>query len=167
MTATDPRDERRVADALDLRFERADVAPGVVARWAVGLAMVSIVAAAVSVWLLVFLRRSEEARDPRRPALYFSEEQRQPQGVRLQSKPFVDLQTLREQERQVLQTYGWVDPAAGVVRIPIEQAMSLYIARQSAAGGPGAVPVDTGVPTDSAPVPPPAGPATAPTGAHP
>ena len=116
----DPKDERKVAEALDLRFERADVVPGVIVRWAIGLGLVSIVAAAVAVWLLVFLRRREESGDPQRPPLYFSAETRQPEGVRLQSKPFDDLRTLREQETEGRGLYGWVDPAAGTVRIPIE-----------------------------------------------
>src|SRR5258706_12059461 len=113
MTATDPHDERRVADALDLRFERADVVPGVVVRWAIGLGLVSVVAGAVCVWLLVFLRGREEAGDPPRPALYFSAEKRQPQGGRLPSKPFLALQTLHEQEREVPQNHRWVGPPAG------------------------------------------------------
>jgi hypothetical protein len=154
MTATDPRDERRIAESLDVRFERSDVAPGVVARWAVGLGLVSIVSAAVAVWLLVFLRRHEEAGDPQRPGLYFSAEQRKPEGVLLQSKPFNDLQTLREQENQVLHSYGWVDTAAGTVHIPIEDAMRLYVARQAAAVlAPAPAAAEARVPTDSAPVP--------------
>ena len=155
MTALDPHDEGKIAEALDVRFERADVVPGVIVRWAIGLGLVSIVSAAVAVWLLVFLRRHEESGDPQRPALFFSTEQRQPGGVRLQSKPFDDLRTLREQEKDVLGSYGWVDPAAGTVHIPIESAMKLYIARQSAAA-PAAAPArdaETQVPTDSAPVP--------------
>ena len=152
MTAVDPKDERTVAQALDVRFERADVVPGVIVRWAIGLAMVSVVAAAVAVWLLVFLRRHEEAGDPQRPALYFSAETRQPEGVRLQSKPFDDLRTLREQEKDVLGSYGWVDPAAGTVRIPIEEAMRLYVARQSAAtAAVPSPPAEGWMPTDSAP----------------
>jgi hypothetical protein len=152
MTAVDPKDERKVAEALDVRFERADVVPGVIVRWAIGLGLVSVVAAAVSVWLLVFLRRHEEAGDPQRPALFFSAETRQPEGVRLQSKPFDDLRTLQEKERQVLESYGWVDPAAGTVRIPIEDAMKLYIARQAAAvPAPAPEAAEARVPTDSAP----------------
>jgi hypothetical protein len=149
----DPRDERQVAAKLDVRFEREDVAAGVVARWAVGLVVMSVVVAALAVWLLVFLRRSEEGRDPERPALYFSSEARQPEGVRLQASPFTDLHALQEQERQILGSYGWVDPAAGTVRIPIEEAMKLYVARQSPGRG-AATAASTG-PTDSAPVPPP------------
>ena len=155
MTTVDPRDEKKIAEALDVRFERADVVPGVIVRWAIGLALVSIVSAAVAVWLLVFLRRHEESGDPQRPALYFSAEKRQPEGVRLQSKPFDDLKTLREQEKEVLGSYGWVDPAAGTVRIPIDSAMKLYVARQSAAvpaPAPAGAP-EARVPTDSAPVP--------------
>ena len=154
MTAVDPRDEGKVAEALDVRFERADVVPGVIVRWAIGLGLVSIVSAAVAVWLLVFLRRHEEAGDPQRPALFFSTEQRQPEGVRLQSKPFDDLRTLREKEKEVLGSYAWVDLAAGTVRIPIDQAMRLYVERQaSAARAASPSPGQTWVPTDAAPVP--------------
>ena len=154
MTAVTPHDERKVAEALDVRFERADVVPGVIVRWAIGLGLVSVISAALAVWLLVFLRHHEEAGDPQRPALYFSAEARQPEGVRLQSKPFDDLHALRENEGRILNSYGWVDPAAGVVHIPIESAMRLYVARQAGAAraaspGPG----ETGVPTDSAPIP--------------
>ncbi|HET6898576.1 MAG TPA: hypothetical protein VFK70_09520, partial [Vicinamibacteria bacterium] len=110
------------------------------------------VAAALGVWLLVFLRRHEEAGDPQRPALYFSGETRQPEGVRLQSKPFDDLDALRAQERRILHSYGWVDPAAGVVHIPIDSAMRLYVARQAgAAPAASPRPAETSVPTDSAP----------------
>jgi hypothetical protein len=150
MTTVDPRDEGKIAESLDVRFERADVVPGVIVRWAIGLALVSIVSAALAVWLLVFLRRHEESGDPQRPALYFAAEKREPEGVRLQSKPFDDLKTLREQEKQVLGSYGWVDPAAGTVRIPIENAMRLYVARQSGAV-PAPAPAEAPAPTDSAP----------------
>jgi hypothetical protein len=138
---TDSRDPRDAAgEEPGVRFERADVDPGVVARWAVALGGVTVVTAAICVWLLVFLRHREEKQDPQRPALYFSEEQRQPEGVRLQWAPFTDLHTLREQEHQVLSTYGWVDQAAGVVHIPIDQAMSLYLQRHAGAGGAAAPP---------------------------
>jgi hypothetical protein len=87
--------------------------------------------------------------------------------VRLQTTPFTDLHALRDQERQILATYGWVDEAAGVVHIPIAEAMRLYVERQAAAepgtaasqaaaaSAHGPLP-DPRTPTDSAPVPSPA-----------
>jgi hypothetical protein len=147
----------------EVRFEHQDVEPGRIARFAIGLGLVTIVTAAVSVWLLLALRRHEESGDPRRPALYFSEERRQPEGVQLQNAPFHDLEVLREHEAQFLHGYGWVDPAAGVVHIPIEQAMRLYVERQARPAAPSAAVSPGpggGIPTDSAPVP-------SPHGAHP
>ena len=48
---------------------------------------------------------------------------REPQGPRLQTQPFKDIYLLRQAEREKLTTYGWVDQSAGVVRIPIEDAL--------------------------------------------
>jgi hypothetical protein len=159
--STGSRDEREIAPGA-LEFEREDVNPGVVAKYAIALGAVSVVVASVCVWLLVFLRRHEASSDPARPALFFSAETRQPEGVRLQTTPFTDIRTLREQERQILGTYGWVDEAAGVVHIPITEAMRIYVERQGGAAPTSALAgSEAGVPTDSAPVPSPAVPVTA------
>jgi len=52
-----------------------------------------------------------------------------PPEPRLQTDPHGDLLKLREAEDHILNSYGWVDRNAGVVRIPIEQAMKLTVAR--------------------------------------
>jgi len=44
---------------------------------------------------------------------------------RVQSRPADDLKSLRAQEDQTLTTYGWVDRANGVVRVPVDVAMKL------------------------------------------
>ncbi len=43
--------------------------------------------------------------------------------------PADDLLAMRQRERSILETYGWVDRAKGIVRIPIDQAMRLTIQR--------------------------------------
>ena len=40
-----------------------------------------------------------------------------------------DMARLRAQEEAVLSTYDWVDRGAGIVRIPIDQAMRLLVER--------------------------------------
>jgi hypothetical protein len=159
-------DERRVAEKLAVRFERQDVGPKLVARAAAGLIVMTVAVAAIAVWLLVFLRQRESAGDPQRPALFYATGERQPEGVRLQTAPVTELQTSRAEELKILNGYGWVDQGTGVVHIPIDQAMRLYVARR--AGSAPAVRTDADsarVPTDAAPVPSPL--AVAPTGAHP
>ena len=44
---------------------------------------------------------------------------------REQPDPLVDLETLRAREDAQLNSYGWVDRNAGVVRIPIDRAIEL------------------------------------------
>jgi hypothetical protein len=47
----------------------------------------------------------------------------------LQETPALDLERFRAKEEETLSTYGWVDRASGVVRIPIERAMEI-VARE-------------------------------------
>jgi hypothetical protein len=48
-----------------------------------------------------------------------------PPEPRLQNTPFDDLKRLRAEEDLLLNSYGWVDRSAGVVRIPIERALEI------------------------------------------
>jgi len=43
----------------------------------------------------------------------------------------VDARQLREQELQMLDSYGWVDRDNGVARIPIDRAMRLMLERDA------------------------------------
>jgi hypothetical protein len=70
---------------------------------------------------------------PRRPGVSqpASAEQADNTGLppppRLQVAPQADLQALRASEDAILNSYGWVDKAGGIVRIPIERAMQLVV----------------------------------------
>ena len=50
-----------------------------------------------------------------------------PPGPRLQTSPGRDLQELRRAEDAQLQSYGWVDRALGIVRMPIDRAMERVV----------------------------------------
>lgn len=50
-----------------------------------------------------------------------------PPEPRLQVLPAQDLQELRDAENALLYSYGWVDRATGVVRMPIPQAIELLV----------------------------------------
>jgi hypothetical protein len=52
-----------------------------------------------------------------------------PPEPRLQVKPADDLVDVRAEEQEKLSSYGWVEPNAGVVRIPVERAMELLAER--------------------------------------
>jgi len=83
----------------------------------------------VLVWLLfVYFSGRESVQVAPAFPLAVGEEQAPPEP-RLQTNPREDLRALRAREDELLTTYGWVDKPAGVVRIPIEEAMKLVLKR--------------------------------------
>lgn len=108
--------------------ERTDAEPRVVLRVLLWL----LVGTALVAFGLVYLTRGlvafERAGDPAGAPLS-QPPGRQPPEPRLQTRPFVDLERQRDEERRLLTSYGWVDEKAGVVRIPIEAAKTLLLSR--------------------------------------
>jgi hypothetical protein len=105
----------------DVRFK-----PLVIA--AVALVTALIVAVIGMERLFVYLSARQAARSEPASPLVASRREAPPEP-RLQTEPLKDLQQLRDHEEAVLGSYGWVDRAAGVVRIPIERAMEITLER--------------------------------------
>jgi hypothetical protein len=92
-----------------------------------------IVAAALvhfSVWLLFMYFSTREAQRvaPQYP-LATGQIERLPPEPRLQTNPREELRDMRAQEDAILGSYAVVDKDAGVVRIPIDEAMKLIVQR--------------------------------------
>jgi hypothetical protein len=112
-----------------VRHETSDVDVKAILTAGAGLAAVGLAVSGV-VWLLVvYLARAGTPAATREFPLAVADEQRLPPEPRLQTNPREDLADLRKAEDQVLESYGWVDKDAGVVRIPIEEAMRLTLER--------------------------------------
>ena len=97
--------------------------------FAAGLTIVLIfVGFLVWVYFQFLAVRANRAVTPEFP-LATTRENQLPPEPRLQTNPRQDLRDLRTQEDQTLDSYGWIDKNAGVVHIPIEQAMKLTLQR--------------------------------------
>ena len=107
-------------------YERTDISPRIVSRFAVGLVIVCIVAAVV-VWMLE--RRLDRAYSYPGTASRTGFPGMVAPQPQLQTNSPEDLRKMRAGEEKILQSYGWVDRKAGVVRIPIERAMELTLER--------------------------------------
>jgi hypothetical protein len=82
------------------------------------------------VWLMFGYFKSRETGSATREfPLAVEQQNRLPPEPRLQTNPRQDLIDMRAKEEAILETYGWVDKAAGVVRIPIGEAMKLTVER--------------------------------------
>ena len=95
--------------------------------FAIGLAGVTIVVLALMWGMGTWFKKAEEAKDPAPSPLAEALADPIPPGPRLQTTPPRDMNELRDQDREVLTTYGWVDQAGGVARIPVDRAMSILL----------------------------------------
>lgn len=95
----------------------------------VAVAAATLVSAVLMWFLFRGLLAREEARDPKPLAIVERTQPPPPPGPRLQVTPEADMAALRAEEGAALAGYGWVDRAAGRVRIPIERAMALVAER--------------------------------------
>ena len=115
--------------------------PGVL-KFLVGLSVaVALIALLVAGLLLYFDARKAREAPPRSP---LATGVRLPPQPRLQGapgsagSPAEDIRRFREQEDQMLDSYGWIDRQNGVIRIPIEQAKKLIEQRGLPVTSPGA-----------------------------
>lgn len=108
--------------------ETRDANTRAVVTFAVGLFLL-IAAAMVLVWVTFNYFVHHQGLGP--PASPFENTRKlPPPGVpALESSPRRDFKDFREQEEELLKTYGWVDRKSGVVRLPIDRAMDLLIQR--------------------------------------
>lgn len=113
----------------DVHHETSDVNIRGILTFVAGLFVFAVVIHVV-VWGLF---RYFEAREKVQPQSVYplaaQQGTRLPPEPRLQTNPREDLRELRAAEDDVLTTYGWVDRNAGIVRIPIDEAMKLVIQR--------------------------------------
>jgi hypothetical protein len=93
--------------------------------FSVGVIVVTIVAAAIMWWMSVTFKQREEAKDRAPSPLAEARVDLIPPGPRLQPAPPRDMEELAARDKEALTTYGWIDPAHGIARIPVDRAMSI------------------------------------------
>lgn len=75
------------------------------------------------------LQSREEARDLPPSPLVDRTQPRLPPEPRLQTTPIPDLARYLAEQQASVSTYAWVDPAQGVARIPVDQAIDILAKR--------------------------------------
>jgi len=153
----------------DVRHEGSDVAIRPILWFGVGLTIATVVIYLLVGWLFDYFEErekrfqgkqsplaAERQRIPPEPRLYLSPKQPSPSGMVLpnpdimKDHPFQELERLREQEYERLNHYTWVDPNAGVVTIPIDEAKQLVLQRGLVASRP--APVESATAAETIPL---------------
>lgn len=100
-----------------------------------GLAVVILLIFLVVIGLFKFFVREEPSPDP--PSRNAFDVRNVAPPPQLQIDPARDLAQMQTADDGRLNSYGWIDQQAGVVRIPIERAMDLIAQRGLPTRGPG------------------------------
>ncbi len=119
------REQAELAEAIKLGHEQNDVSARNVALAGAALVALLVVIALGLLGFYNFLA-SRAALNDGLPAPLADPEALSP-GPRLQANPARDWQQLREDQLMILNSYGWANRDAGIVRVPIDQAMELVL----------------------------------------
>jgi len=120
-------------------FEHQDLSPRAVYSFLIGLAIAGVVIYFVLWGLYDLMDAYEKKHQPRQNPLaqqttadtrmVTTEDITKFPQPRLERNERIEIKDFRLKEEQTLNSYGWVDEKAGVVRIPIERAMQLIAQR--------------------------------------
>ena len=125
-----------------------EIASRAIAYILLGLAVLSIAAFVLMGWMEGVLLDDASRRPTTASSFADIEPERVPPGPILQIGPEAELTALREEMRELTESYGWVDESAGLAHIPIETAMDLVL--QSGIGAPGSPIADDSAPAEAA-----------------
>jgi hypothetical protein len=128
-----------MAESTNKMHDEHDLNPGVaherkdfnvfqISAFGIGL-LLSCIVVVFAMWAMFdFLFAREDAKNAANPAAsMMSERPKLPPEPRLQAEPKIELKDLRADEEAILNSYGWVDPNKGIVRIPIDQAIDIVM----------------------------------------
>ena len=112
----------------EIRSEKTDADASAIVRFLVYLVLGTVAVVVLLRWMFTTLVVVEQRQQPPPPVMK-AEAPPQPPLPRLEIDPPADLARYRDEQRKDLESYGWVDRPAGVVHIPIEEAMRLVAER--------------------------------------
>jgi len=109
-------------------YEHTDANVWVIVKFLVWLAVSAVVIhVGLGVMYELLIRQAIETEQPY--PLAVAQGERLPPAPRLQQFPRNELSQFRVDEQNLLERYGWMNRGAGIVHIPIEEAMRLTIER--------------------------------------
>ncbi len=107
--------------------EKSDAHPRPIAIFEIGLLAWVVISAALMAGLFFYFTDREAELDVDSSPLANTREPAP--GPRLQADPTTDIESLRAGEEQLLNGFGWIDRAQGIVRIPIDRAIDIVAER--------------------------------------
>jgi hypothetical protein len=115
--------QREPRTDLQASYELSDLRPGYIAFFGIGLFVVLVISVVIAS-LIVHYKTVQHARQDTPIPRLAGEREAMPEP-RLQVGAQNELRQMRAAEEAALNSYGWVDKNAGIVRIPVDRAMEI------------------------------------------
>lgn len=108
-------------------YELTDANPKGIGQFLISLVVLAVFSFLSMAGLAAFLIK--HAAKGERPISLVSDARTLPPNPRLQVTPIQDLAKFKDEEKAILNSYGWVDPENKIVRVPITRAMEILAER--------------------------------------
>jgi hypothetical protein len=128
-----------------LGYEKRDASPRSLLQFGFWMAVVLALTLVAMKWTFDYFSRTLTLGAPASP--FAKQENQIPPQPRLQVQPHLELKDYCEAQQQQVDTYGWIDKQSGIVRVPIDRAMDMVLARGLPARA--SMPAPSGVISDS------------------
>ena len=115
-------------DPISAGHEPSDVGIKPAVIFAASLIVMALIVSAALGGMMSLFQSDAKTLGLSKPAL-FKDDSGQFSGPKLQRNTTDDMAKFRDHERDMLNSYGWVDPKAGVARIPIDRALEIMAER--------------------------------------
>jgi len=107
-------------------YEKRDVNTRAITYTVIALLAVILASLVTMHWLFDYFSATQPLGPSASP---FTNVRQLPPEPRLQVRPVEDLNRVRQEQEDLLNSYGWADRPTGRVRIPIDRAMDLLVER--------------------------------------
>jgi hypothetical protein len=132
-------DDEYLATPTGSTYEHTDAHTGIIVKFTIWLAVAAVlvhIGLGVMYQLMISQSAQQAAASVRYPLA--GQENRLPPVPRLQQFPANEIYDFRRAEEELLRSYGWQNRDAGIVHIPIAEAMRLTVERGLASRAQGA-----------------------------
>ncbi len=111
-------------------YEKRDASVSSALQFGFWLAVVIVVTLVLMAWAFNYFSKIAPLGQPAAPSAVVNPTLRQlPPSPMVQAQPHEDLVDYCQQQESEVNTYGWVDRQAGIVRVPISRAMDMVLAQ--------------------------------------
>lgn len=115
----DPKDQR------EHLYETTDAKAKPILYYGIALLLLTLVSLVLMWFFYAALDKYETSQDT--PSFFVKDERWQAPDIQLETHPSKERQEYAKEQEELQSSYGWIDPANEIVRVPVERAVEIAL----------------------------------------